>query len=132
MKNPTPKQIEALKALKGQYTTTRMHGNCKTFNGLPVNVYLEIALKRRERAESRAHIGHETDGQTFRRLLRWSLECIGTNYYKVMIKGNRNIYYASPDYGHADYNKSRIWPNNEKGRKLMKLFNSILTKRANQ
>jgi len=130
MKNPTAKQIEALKALSGQYLTSRMHGNCKTFKGLPVNVYLEIARKRREREELRVHIDRETYGQTFRRLLGWSIECIGSNYYKVMIEGNKNIYYASPDYGHADYNKSRIWPNNERGHKLMNLFNSILAKRA--
>lgn len=130
MKNLTTTQIKSVRALPKIYLTPRLHGNTKYVHGLPINIYLSIILKRTERSLRRSEIGKETDVQTFRRLLMHSMDCINTSYFKLMIEGNNNIYYASPEYGHSDYNKSRIWPNNERGRKLMNLFNSLIYKKS--
>jgi hypothetical protein len=46
--------------------------------------------------------------QKFQELVARSNRTKGTNYYKVFILGNTGIYYAHPEYGHADYNKHRV------------------------
>lgn len=51
-----------------------------------------------------------------------------SNYSKVLIEGNTNIYWASENYGHADYNKSIAMPLNEANAKIMNLVNSYLSK----
>lgn len=49
-------------------------------------------------------------------------------YKKVLIVGHRHIYWASPTYGHADYNKS-IWRDNTPvNRRKMELINRFLNK----
>lgn len=49
-------------------------------------------------------------------------------YKKVLIVGHRHIYWASPVYGHADYNKS-IWRDNTPAnRRKMELINRFLNK----
>lgn len=49
-------------------------------------------------------------------------------YKKVLIAGHRHIYWASPVYGHADYNKS-IWRDNTPANKRkMELINRFLNK----
>jgi len=49
-----------------------------------------------------------------------------SNYSKKLIEGNNNIYWASPRYGHLDYNKSIAMKNDKKGRKIMNLINDFL------
>lgn len=49
-----------------------------------------------------------------------------SNYSKVLITGNTNIYWASPIYGHSDYNKSIAMPLNDKNLKAMKVINNFL------
>jgi hypothetical protein len=51
---------------------------------------------------------------------------IKSNYAKVLIEGNSNIYWAHPSYGHADYNKSRAFENTESNRVLAAKINSFL------
>lgn len=53
---------------------------------------------------------------------------MGTNYAKVLIEGNSNIYWAHPSYGHRDYNKSRALENNEANRLLAAKINAYLSK----
>ena len=49
-------------------------------------------------------------------------------YSKMFILGNNNIYWASPVYQHADYNKSRSMPINEKNIERMNVINRYLAK----
>lgn len=49
-------------------------------------------------------------------------------YSKILIFGNTNIYWASPIYQHADYNKSIAMPRITKNEKLANLINRILIK----
>lgn len=50
------------------------------------------------------------------------------NYMKVLIEGNKHIYWASPVFGHQDYNKS-IWRDNTaENRRKMVIINNFLTK----
>jgi len=53
---------------------------------------------------------------------------IKTNYAKTLIKGNLNIYWAHPVYGHSDYNKSLAFENTESNRILASKINSFLIK----
>ncbi len=48
------------------------------------------------------------------------------NYSKILIKGNRNFYWASPVYLHEDYNKGIAFPVTNKNEKYAKLINSFL------
>lgn len=50
----------------------------------------------------------------------------GTNYFKVLIVGNSNIYWANPWHKHADYNKSVAFENTEANRNFAKKLNSFL------
>ena len=47
-------------------------------------------------------------------------------YSKMLIIGHNNIYWASPEYGHADYNKSIALPNTERNRRAAALINHYL------
>lgn len=49
-------------------------------------------------------------------------------YCKVLIKGNANVYWASPVYGHSDYNKSIAFPITEHSDKLIRLINNLIWK----
>ena len=49
-------------------------------------------------------------------------------YSKILIFGDNNIYWASPIYQHADYNKSIAMPRTQKNEKLANLINGILIK----
>lgn len=61
-----------------------------------------------------------------RGLIEWQKNCIGTPYLKILIEGNKHIYWASPTYGHADYNRT-IWADNTPAnRKRMQLINKML------
>lgn len=47
-------------------------------------------------------------------------------YCKILIKGFRHWYWASPVYQHSDYNKSIAFPVNDFNNKLAILLNSII------
>ncbi|REE01097.1 hypothetical protein [Marinoscillum furvescens] len=51
-----------------------------------------------------------------------------TNYGKILVIGNENIYWAHPVYQHQDYNKSIAFTNTEKNRRLAAVINSYLMK----
>jgi len=51
---------------------------------------------------------------------------IKTNYAKILIEGNSNIYWAHPQYAHSDYNKSRAFENTEPNRALALKINNYL------
>ena len=57
---------------------------------------------------------------------------VDTNYGKILIEGKTSIYWAHPYYGHSDYNKHRAFKNDQKGRKAMRLINSILNRSKKQ
>lgn len=51
------------------------------------------------------------------------------NYKKILIEGNTHIWWASPVYGHSDYNKSIFAPNTPKNRRKMEIINAFLNKK---
>lgn len=53
---------------------------------------------------------------------------IKTNYAKILIEGNQNIYWAHPYYKHSDYNKSIAFDNTEFNRSLATKINSYLNR----
>lgn len=55
-------------------------------------------------------------------------DVISTSYGKILVEGNNNIYWASPSYGHSDYNKSIAFENTPKNRRVMNLINNLLSK----
>lgn len=49
-------------------------------------------------------------------------------YMKVLFEGHNNIYWCSPIYGHADYNK-HVWAENTpENRRKMEIINNFLKK----
>jgi hypothetical protein len=53
---------------------------------------------------------------------------ISTPYGKILVVGNTSIYWASPNFGHSDYNKSRAFENTPENRILAKKINAYLLK----
>jgi hypothetical protein len=51
---------------------------------------------------------------------------VNTNYAKMFIVGNKNIYAAHPYFGHSDYNKWCAMPNTAKHRKVAAELNQLL------
>lgn len=51
---------------------------------------------------------------------------VNTNYVKVFVVGNNNIYGAHPFYQHSDYNKFRAMPNTAKHRAIANSLNAKL------
>jgi cell division protein YceG involved in septum cleavage len=49
-----------------------------------------------------------------------------SSYSKVLIEGNRNIYWASPEYLHRDYNKHSAFENTPKFQAIAKTINRFL------
>lgn len=49
-------------------------------------------------------------------------------YTKRLIIGHTHIYWASPAYGHSDYNKSIFGDNTPRNRRKAELINSMLNK----
>lgn len=127
MQNLSKKQIEQVKSLTN-WTSTRFHGNTKKIGHLLVSDLKAIVEKKVSRELSKIDNSKKSNVQKVRELIKWSLKCKNTNYFKIMIEGNSGIYYASPAYGHSDYNKSRLFDKNEETLKLMSLFNSIVNK----
>lgn len=123
MKNLSAKQIAQVKEIK-TWSYTRFHGNTKKVGSLSVNDLKVIVAKKVSRERAKNDTAKESNFKKVRELIKWSLETAGTSYFKVLIEGNTGIYYASPVYGHSDYNKSRIFTKNAETLKLMEIFNS--------
>ena len=125
------KQIEQIKKI-GTWANTRFHGNTKNVGSIPIADYLLIVKKKNDRANLKNSCKIKvSDAKKVRELIQRTLQDIGTNYGKIMIEGNTNIYYASPIYLHNDYNKSIVFPKNEKTLKLMDLFKSYIDRKIN-
>lgn len=54
--------------------------------------------------------------------------CRGTSCEKRIIEGGRNLWFASPVYGHIDYNKSIFAGNTERNRRKAFLINALAAK----
>lgn len=128
MKNLSAKQIAQVKEIK-TWTSTKFHGNTKKVGSLPVEVIKAIVAKKVSREVAKIDTSKKSNVQKVRELIKWSLENKGTGYFKVLIEGNTGIYYASPSYGHSDYNKSRVFEKNAETLRLMQLFTSIINKK---
>jgi hypothetical protein len=128
MKNLSAKQIAQVKEIK-TWTSTKFHGNTKKVGSLLVTDLKVIVAKKVSRELAKIDTSKKSNVQKVRELLQWSIQTKGTGYFKVLIEGNTGIYYASPAYGHSDYNKSRVFEKNAETIKLMQLFNSIINKK---
>lgn len=128
MKNLSAKQIAQVKEIK-TWTSTKFHGNTKKVGSLLVTDFKAIVAKKVSRELAKIDTSKKSNVQKVRELLQWSIQTKGTGYFKVFIEGNTGIYYASPVYGHSDYNKSRVFEKNAETLKLMQLFNSIINKK---
>jgi hypothetical protein len=127
MKKLSSKQIEQVKKIK-IWDSTKFHGNTKKVGSLLVNDFKEIIVKKQLRELAKIDNIKKSNVQVVRGLIKCSLERKGTSYFKIMIEGNTGIYYASAEYGHNDYNKTRLFEKNAETLKLMKLFNAIIIK----
>ena len=128
MKNLSKKEIKEIKEIE-IWTSTKFHGNRKKVGSLSISDLKDIVAKKNKRLRDKDSCNtKKTDIQKLRELISWSIKCKGTGYFKVLIEGHSNIYYASPDYEHSDYNKSRMFAKNDKNLKLMRIFNSIVNK----
>lgn len=140
MKNLSAKQIEQVKSLT-TFTSTKFHGNTKKVGSLSVSDFKAIVAKKYNRSlgnyvckngkvvfSFQFNEAPKSNAQRVRELIKWSLECKNTNYFKVMIEGNSGIYYAHPEYRHSDYNKSRLFDKTPETLRLMQLFNAIVNK----
>lgn len=124
MKNQTIEQIKKINS----WTSTRFHGNKKKIGNLSVSEFKEIVEKKRAREYAKIDLSKKTNVQIVRKLINDALRNKETNYFKIIIEGNNNLYLASPIYLHSDYNKCRLFPKNERNLKLMSLYNSIVNK----
>ena len=129
MKNLTPAQIDQVSNLQS-WSKTKFHRNRKKVGSLSVDVIKIIVEKKQSRNYAKIDTAQISPVQLVRQLLNQSIKSKDTNYFKIMIEGNTGIYYASANYGHSDYNKSRLFAKNEHTIKLMNLFNLIVKKYA--
>lgn len=128
------KQIETVKQIRSTpvgHLKTDFHGNTKKVMGLPIAMYLAIVEKKTKRyiELNKSNWCSLSYPKKAIELLRNSQGLKNTNYFKILIEGNKNIYYAHPEYGHEDYNKSIAFPKNTKTLRLMYLVNTILAGR---
>lgn len=128
MKNQyTPAQLATIKTLT-PWEFTSLHGNTKKVKGLPIAEFKAIVNKKRERLIARERPTRPNLYKELRELAQHSKKAKGTPYFKTLIEGFTGIYYASPSYGHRDYNKTRIMDKTPHNVKLMEVFNKLVTK----
>lgn len=129
MKNLTAKQIASVKDIQ-KNGVGRVHGNTKYIGGIPVEEAKEIVYKRGKRSLQKNV--NDSELSVFDRvrdiLAYYCAKAKNSPYFKILVAGNKNIYLASPYYGHADYNKSVVMPNTPKNQIIMKLVNALLYK----
>lgn len=127
MKNLSQKQIEEIKNIPS-WTLTKFHGNQRKVGSLLVSDFKAIVAKKSARQIAKSETGVKSNVQKVKELIRWSLECKGTPYFKTLIEGNTGIYYASPKFGHSDYNKTRVFDKTPETLNLMRIFQNIVNK----
>lgn len=59
--------------------------------------------------------------------VRWQ-KTLERRYLKILIVGDKHIYWASPAYGHSDYNKSVWRENTPENRRKAEIINKFLLK----
>lgn len=123
---PTTKQIEQIKSINA-YSTTRFHGNKKKVGTLNIKEYLKIVEIKMQREMIKCNEVF-TNIQLIKQLIKDSVNYVGTPYRKIMLEGNTGIYFASPDYLHQDFNKTRLFDKNETTLKLMNIYNALAAK----
>lgn len=131
MKNLTRKQIDQVKQLYFWTSLNHFHSNKKYFGSILLDDAKEIVRKKRLREILKCTEDHplqKTNVGKLRGLINQSIECKGTNYFKVLIEGNTGIYYAHPEYQHSDYNKHRVFDKTPETLNLMRIFNALVTK----
>jgi hypothetical protein len=127
MKALSHSQIATIKTIQHWNSTGLIHGNTKYYRGLPVSLFRDIVEKKRTREMLKdSNFSNLRPLERIRIMLRQSLSNKGTSYHKVLIMGNTGIYYASPVYGHSDYNKIRVMDANPRNIRIMELFNNIV------
>lgn len=125
MKNANQKQIEQIKKITA-FDNTSFHGNTRKIGSLSITEYKDIVSKRYTRLQMKNAHNAETNVQLIKNLISWSRECMGTSYFKTIIEGNTGYYYASPLYGHLDYNKTRLFDITEETTKLVNIFKKLV------
>lgn len=123
----TQSQINQIKSIQ-TWNRTSFHGNTKKVGTLPIEEYLTIIAKKKERELRKVSESRPQPAQLVRQLLRQNAPAVGTPYHKVMIEGNTGIYLASPIHQHSDYNKCRVFAKTDKGLKLMAIYNQLIGK----
>lgn len=127
MKNLTSAQISQVKNLEINLCSTSFHGNKKKVGSLPVPTFIQIVEKKKARQKQK-YATKRSVFQIFRSILAQAKENKNTDYFKTLIEGNTGIYLASPEYGHADYNKVRVFEKTPITLKLLQMFRSITSK----
>jgi hypothetical protein len=127
MKKASQKQISEAKAIK-TYFPDNFHGNRQKVGSLWMNDYKLILKKKRERQDRARNYTKPTPAQLARKLLAYAKEYKKTPYFKTMIEGRTGIYLASPEYGHKDYNKSRLFDKTPRNIQIMEIFNKLITR----
>ena len=128
MKHFTQKQIEQAKKINAFDWIIKYHGNKKKVDNLLVTELKSISKKKYERGMRNLDFTTLPPVKKTKEYLIQAKKYKNTPYFKIMIEGNTNIYFASPIFLHNDYNKSIVFPKNEKTLKLMQLFNKIVNK----
>ena len=128
MKNLTAQQIEQVKKIGIWDFQLRYHGNKKKDKFLNVCDIKTISEKKYKRERIKVDCKQLSPVQKTKELIKFSKDFKDSNYFKIMVEGNKNIYFASPIYLHNDYNKSIVFPKNEKTIRLMQIFNKVVNK----
>jgi hypothetical protein len=135
MKTNNKKAIEQIKAINDSnllwhfFKARALPSFLDHVDHLSVEEYKAIILKKRLREKIKFEkTKEESILKKFNYLLKISENNANTSYQKVLVEGEKNIYYASPFYGLEDYHRSIFWEKNEKTLKLIPLFERLLTK----
>jgi hypothetical protein len=128
MKNLTAQQIEQVKKIGIWDFHVRYHGNKKKDKLLKVSDIKTISEKKYKREMIKVDNKKLSPVQKTKELINFSKDFKDSNYFKIMVEGNKNIYLASPIYMHNDFNKSIVFPKNEKTIRLMQIFNKVVNK----
>lgn len=124
MKKLTNKQIKQVKNITC-YQSTQFHGNTKKVGEIFINDFKEIVYKKKQR-QLYKHNCVKTKIEHLKELIAYTIKFKNTTYCKNLILGNTGIYYASINFGHKDYNKTRVFDITPQNLKLMNLFNKIV------
>lgn len=119
----TTKQIEQIKTIKF-HSNTRFHGNKKRVGSLLIKDYLKIVEIKMKREMIKCNEVF-TNIELIKKLIKDAINDVELRGRKIMIEGYTGIYFASPDYLHKDYNKTRLFDKNETTLKLMNIYNSL-------